>query len=454
MNTGGSVDAVARDVVVARACMDRGNLAAAETRLAATLRTAPGRADALRCLAHLRFLQGRREEAAEIAAAVSVSRPADPALRDEAARFRELAGPARRAPDLPPAPGGKLRIVRRIDDRHHRSGWRHAVESLGRLHHPDGVRFEDFVEDVFAWQHPRDGVRRDGDLLAAIRDPRHATRITSEEKGLVPIREPWVGVVHNPAWMPGWFHPDESLPAIFAKRAWRESLPSCVGLLTLSEHTARWLRRETGKPVSVVLHPTETPTLLFDYARFEANPRKCVVQVGWWLRRLGGIHRLPIPEDNPLGLAKVRLLPRFAPGAADHVRELHALDERNGGGRPGPGAGPVVDREHVSDEEYDHLLAENVVFVDLLAANANNAVVECIVRTTPILVNRLPAVEEYLGTSYPLYYSDPAEAARMALDPGRLRAAHDYLRGLPLRTRLDGGHFSRAVEASEVYGLL
>lgn len=454
MNTGGSIDAVARDVVVARACMDRGNLAAAEARLEAALAAGPGRAEALRASAHLRFLQGRREEAALLAAEACRVRPGDPILGEEAARLRELAGPAREAATLPAVPGGRLRIVRRIADRHHRSGWRHALDSLARLHHPEGVRLEDFVEDVFAWQHPRDGVRPDAELLGALRNPRHETRITSEEKGLVPIRERWVGVVHNPPGMPAWFHPGESLPEILAKRAWRESLPSCAGLITFSEHAARWLREATGKPVSAVHHPTETPTLRFDFDRFAANPRKSVVQVGWWLRRLGAIDRLPIPAGNPLGLTKTRLLPRFAPGSADHLRDLRALDALHGGGAPPAGAGAVIELDHLPDDEYDRVLSENVVFVDLLAANANNAVVECIVRATPILVNRLPAVEEYLGAAYPLAYRDLDEAARMALDPARLRAAHDHLRELPLRSRLDGGHFARAVEESEVYGLL
>jgi len=66
----------------------------------------------------------------------------------------------------------------------------------------------------------------------------------------------------------------------------------------------------------------------------------------------------------------------------------------------------------------------------------------------------LPAVEEYLGSDYPLYFRDLDEAAAMALDVGRLRAAHQYLQQCPTRTKLDGTSFRRAVEESEVYRLL
>ena len=44
------------------------------------------------------------------------------------------------------------------------------------------------------------------------------------------------------------------------------------------------------------------------------------------------------------------------------------------------------------DEAYDRLLTENLVFLCLLDASAVNTVLECIVRNTPIVVYRLPAL--------------------------------------------------------------
>jgi hypothetical protein len=97
------------------------------------------------------------------------------------------------------------------------------------------------------------------------------------------------------------------------------------------------------------------------------------------------------------------------------------------------------------------LLAENIVFVELYDASANNTAIECIARATPLLVNPLPAVMEYLGAGYPLYCADAADAATKAMDVGRLRAAHEYLRGCDIRAKLDPGYFRRSFEASEVY---
>lgn len=69
----------------------------------------------------------------------------------------------------------------------------------------------------------------------------------------------------------------------------------------------------------------------------------------------------------------------------------------------------VVD--YLTDMEYDRLLSQNLVFLDLYDSSANNALVECIVRGTPVLVNPLDAVVEYLGVDYPLHFDNLAEAA-------------------------------------------
>jgi hypothetical protein len=80
----------------------------------------------------------------------------------------------------------------------------------------------------------------------------------------------------------------------------------------------------------------------------------------------------------------------------------------------------------LDDMAYDRLLAESVVTTELFGAAANNLVVECMVRGTPLIVNRVPAVEEYLGGNYPLYFGEVSEIASL-LEPDRLVAASRHL---------------------------
>jgi hypothetical protein len=374
----------------------------------------------------------------------------DEALAIQFARLRELAGLAPEPADLPANPDGRIRFTRRLDWQHHRSGWAYALGALYPLHNPNGIRFEDFVEEPFGWDHPTGGVRSGPELLEALRRPTYEGRLTAEERRVIPIREPWIGVFHNPPGMPRDYHYKHSPQAIMAKPVWRESAKACLGLFALSEYHAEWLRRATGKPVSALLHPTERPERTFDFDRFAANRQKQIIQIGWWLRSQSAIYRLPIPADNPLGYRKLRLVPNVFPGADKYLRMMIARELFALGQPAAEAAANTAVRRHVSDAEYDELLSANIVLVQLLDASANNTVVECLARATPILVNPLPAVREYLGEDYPLYFDDLDQAAAMALDTGRLRAAHLHLAGSAIRDRLDAASFRRSFEDSEV----
>lgn len=61
--------------------------------------------------------------------------------------------------------------------------------------------------------------------------------------------------------------------------------------------------------------------------------------------------------------------------------------------------------DKLSNEQYDELLTENIVFINLVDASAVNTIIECIVRHTPIIINDHPAVVELLGKNYPLYFN-------------------------------------------------
>ncbi len=84
----------------------------------------------------------------------------------------------------------------------------------------------------------------------------------------------------------------------------------------------------------------------------------------------------------------------------------------------------------LSNAEYDHLLSCNIVFLNLVDCSAVNTVLECIVRNTIVIVNRLPALEEALGSGYPGFYDTLDQAAFNIKDTDQLRCAYEYLVGL------------------------
>jgi hypothetical protein len=90
--------------------------------------------------------------------------------------------------------------------------------------------------------------------------------------------------------------------------------------------------------------------------------------------------------------------------------------------------------EYVDNNLYDTLLTKNIVFLNLVDGSAINTLLECVMRNTPIIVNRHSAVVEVLGDDYPLYYIIPEGSTQpfpsvhdLLNRPGAILEAHQYL---------------------------
>lgn len=349
---------------------------------------------------------------------------------------------------------GKINLGSQKVFGYHRSGWSFAIQSLSSLHNPQGILFDGCLENQFLFQHNPVGKRSPRILAKMQADGVFQSLATSEEKGIIPYQKPWVGFLHNPHSMPIWFNDQNSPQKLFEKAIWQASLPHCIGLFALSEHFAHWLREQTGKPVSVLTHPTEIPDKQFDFDQFLTNPQKKVVQIGWWLRKLHSIYQLPLAQDNPLNYQKVRLGFLFESGEAvfDQLMQREARIYKIQVDESYLANTTVI--QHIPDDQYDDLLSKNIGFVDLYDSSANNAIIECIARATPLLVNPLPAVKEYLGEDYPMYFNTLEEAAAKALDTSLILETHEYLKSCETRQKLSAEYFLDSFCNSEVYQLI
>jgi hypothetical protein len=317
----------------------------------------------------------------------------------------------------------RLVLQRRVSYSHQRSGWNYAVSALDPLFSQNGQ----------------------GILLDSMIEKNFCRRLQeAEASGEIPYRRPWVGFVHVPLEIPVTHDPRKSLRHISQFPVWRQSLPHCKGLLTLSAWLRDQVRQLVDVPVLNLKHPTQIPELKFSFERYLNNPRPRVIQVGWWLRRLGSIFELPRRDT-----LRTLLIPQAEPG---HLQRFRAVleAERLVRGLPPISEWDIDFLPHQPDEAYDRLLSENLVFLHLHSASASNAVIECIVRHTPVLVNQVPSVVEYLGESYPFYFQTLEEAAAKAEDPSQVRRAHEYLAALP-KESLTGEHFCRSLAESDFY---
>ena len=94
--------------------------------------------------------------------------------------------------------------------------------------------------------------------------------------------------------------------------------------------------------------------------------------------------------------------------------------------------------DKLSNDDYDQLLTENIVFINLVDSSAVNTIIECIVRNTPIIVNDHPAVVELLGPNYPLYFKNNyqnyfemnQQVVELLSNTNNIKKAYQYLIGL------------------------
>lgn len=303
----------------------------------------------------------------------------------------------------------------------HRSGWQYIVNGLAALESSNKIIIDTYVDKTFGWSSS-----------------------FNEWNNVVPYMSTWFGFLH---------HTDSSkinfnLQKTIDSLAFKQSLPFCRGLIVFTSDLRNRLisllqRNGLQSPIIYVMnYPTETNVPKFNLKEFSESRYKKIIQIGAFLRNLFGIYRLELDPNNSIQkciLAPVEnvvvssksILNDFDPrkicdvdidssligGIKDYIFEK-SLE--------------VAKITRVDNEQYDELLSKNIVFLNLYDAAAVNTLVECIARGTPVLINRIPAVVEFLGSDYPFYYSSFYEASKKATDIDLIRKTFMYLKNLNL----------------------
>jgi hypothetical protein len=226
-------------------------------------------------------------------------------------------------------------------------------------------------------------------------------------------------------------------------------------------------------------HPTEfvSESKLFSWKKFLANDDKKLIHIGGWLRNLFSFYALSIPLNYTFFVSgrkksqirqsiqgtiqgqikkvalKGRNMDNYFPSAdikissiAKNHQDQHKNCSQNDDSDSNNWTKHLIEftksvvntieiLERVSDEEYDELLTKNIVFINLIDASTVNTILECIVRNTPIIVNKLPAVVELLGENYPLYFDSDIghineQVSILLFDTRNLKLAHKYLKAM------------------------
>lgn len=308
----------------------------------------------------------------------------------------------------------------------HRSGWNYVINSLFELHNNNGIHFDGFLENTFVWRKKQ--------LL---------------DNQQLPYKNDWVGFFHNPPNMPSWFSDNGGhANMIISDFVFKQSLKYCKGIYVLSQYHANYLKYSIPEiPVNVLYHPTEVPSNVFTYEKFINNDNKCVVMIGWWLRKLNSFFSLksPYKKLRILPIDKCKIVLNKLQDIEKTIHDIKLTEyEYNS----------VEFIEQLTNDEYDEMLSKNIVYLNLYDSSANNVTIECIIRGTPLLINKLPAVVEYLGEDYPFYFSDEKDAENKLNNLDLIRKTHEYLCTFDNRKRVLIDTFINDFKNSSIYNNL
>ena len=308
-----------------------------------------------------------------------------------------------------------------IEDRtvweHHRSGWKYCLDALVQnLHSKNGcVIFEPNVDLLFFYNEV--------------------------------IPDPWVGCVHavvdSPHYYKNMYGQYWDLKHFLRKP---RILKNCKGLFTFCSKAKDYISEKTDIPVSMIFHPTGLAETKFTYEKFENNKHKKILLIGGWMRDWQSFFDLPISSEyvphkpfEPWPAGKY-----IVTGADVDYMQIKATHEL----RPNR----TVKRMHrLEDDKYDKMLSKNIVHLPLFDVNACNTILECIMRHTPILTNRLSASEEYLGVDYPFFYDGSMEDAAIKIcDLDLIKETTEYLAMMD-KEFLTDKYFIYSIVNSKVY---
>lgn len=300
---------------------------------------------------------------------------------------------------------------------YHRSGWQYVLENmytrgLNNEFDPTVKLFDAYIDRTFMWNNKYNKIC-----------------------DIIPYKKPWVGVIHHTfckkvKW---------NAYCLFENHEFKESLKICKGLIVLSNYLKEEIVSKTScnVPIYVILHPTDLIVPKWKGVNGKIN----LVHIGAWMRNIPYFYELNSPiqkyalkwkgmwnlfptkgnnDEEDAKICRDASFCRDTSFCRDKKKTKYVRRLSNGK------INSVILIENTRNDEYDKLLQDNVVFLNLFDASAVNTIIECMARNTPIIINRLPAIEEMLGKNYPLFYKTKEEAESLITYENFIKA-NNYL---------------------------
>jgi hypothetical protein len=232
-------------------------------------------------------------------------------------------------------------------------------------------------------------------------------------------------------------------PVYYHSEAFQQEKDNLHTLFTLSSnHREQVQEAEIGgsqTKYKMLSHPMEyNEGNTFDYYHFQRSVDKKIYMLGWWMRKYDVFLAMDSSDTTKVIILKDE--------EGEWVRDYVMFEIRKALQTPGLSNSIVQPRyseeeaelwystlrvniqDYLTDSEYDKIFQGNLVFLDFYDLSASNAIIECILTSTPLLICNHPACIEYLGEDYPFYFSCLEEASAKVKDMDLICKTHIYLK--------------------------
>ena len=317
---------------------------------------------------------------------------------------------------------GDINLVRATKDAiglgYHRTGWPWVLKHLTTINSKNGILFDDFLEQNFCYKETPDVYTK-----------------------------PWVAIIHHPKNIPTFGNYRENLSVVFDMPEFKESAKNLKLAIVLSDDLATWLRTQLDCKVITLKHPINIDqSNQWDYDAWNANKKLC--QIGFYLRNTRLVEQIPDIDGVEINRlwSNMDWLESYDQKVSSYwenhfTDSIISLNENYYQTRYNYRSAEDHSIEFVLPSKYDEILRTNVVVADYFECSASNVILECISGNTPIIINRLPSIEQYLGEDYPLFFTHPEEIPELL---NKVKEAHEYLKRLD-KSDLDIDYFKKQI---------
>lgn len=261
----------------------------------------------------------------------------------------------------------------------------------------------------------------------------------------IPKNTNWVGITHlTPVYFKNYYS-NCNINNLIKNEEFVNNLNYCKGIFTLSKYMKDYLKNILcilnfpNIPVVNLYHPIKIITPVFNPKSIEKL--SMIVSIGSQLRKNTTIFKLKTTYAKIWlpGRNKTQAINLLETECNEFNIELTKQEIES------------VNILNLSDLEYDNILINSIVVIDLYNASANNALIECISRNIPCFVSNLPAICEYIGKDYPLLFNNLTELEQKLSNIQLIMAGYNYLIERPyLKERLSIDNFISDILNSEI----